>query len=181
MFGGSLFFWTHCTIAVESGLTLAVDEVWWELEAGVAAAGVAAVAVDATLLTTSIPLGTLVHICSRARITETHTCTVLLHAVITSTMIDSSLAVRTDVEPGNSAQLIHVSDRAGAVLGQNIGGLVPPLLSLCYFNVRSKADTSQLNLPHGTDNLKSVKTEKKIKSKKTDMLRSNSKQSGKSI
>jgi len=22
----------------------------------------------------------------------------------------------------------------------------------CYFNVRSKADTSQLNLPHGTDN-----------------------------
>jgi len=122
---GSLFFWTHCTIAVESGLTLAVDEVWWELEAGVAAAGVAAVAVDATLLTTSIPLGTLVHICSRARITETHTCTVLLHAVITSTMIDSSLAVRTDVEPGNSAQFIHVSDWAGAVLGRNIGGAGP--------------------------------------------------------
>ena len=22
----------------------------------------------------------------------------------------------------------------------------------CYFNVRSKADTSRLNLPHGTDN-----------------------------
>ena len=51
----------------------------------------------------------------------------------------------------------------------------------CYFNVRSKADISQLNLPHGTDNQKSVKTEKKLKSKKTDMLRSNSKQSGKSI
>ena len=50
----------------------------------------------------------------------------------------------------------------------------------CYFNVRSKADISQLNLPHGNDNLKSVKTEK-LKSKKTDMLRSNSKQSGKSI
>jgi len=48
----------------------------------------------------------------------------------------------------------------------------------CYFNVRSKAYISQLNLPHGTD--KSVKTEK-LKSKKTDMLRSNSKQSGKSI
>ena len=48
----------------------------------------------------------------------------------------------------------------------------------CYFNVRSKADISQLNLPHG--NVKSVKTEK-LKSKKTDMLRSNSKQSGKSI
>jgi len=50
----------------------------------------------------------------------------------------------------------------------------------CYFNVRSKADISQLNLPHGTDNIKSVKTEK-LKSKKTDMLRSNSKQSGRSI
>ena len=33
----------------------------------------------------------------------------------------------------------------------------------CYFNVRSKADISQLNLPHGTDNYKSVKTEKKTK------------------
>jgi len=32
------------------------------------------------------------------------------------------------------------------------------------FNVRSKADTSQLNLPHGTDN-KKWKTEK-LKSKK---------------
>jgi len=30
----------------------------------------------------------------------------------------------------------------------------------CYFNVRSKADISQLNLPHGTDNYKCVKTEK---------------------
>ena len=30
----------------------------------------------------------------------------------------------------------------------------------CYFDVRSKADISQLNLPHGTDNEKSVKTEK---------------------
>ena len=51
----------------------------------------------------------------------------------------------------------------------------------CYFNVRSKADISQLNLPHGTDNLKSVKTEKKLKSKKTDMLRSIGKQSGESV
>ena len=51
----------------------------------------------------------------------------------------------------------------------------------CYFNVRSKADISQLNLPHGNRQLKSVKTEKKLKSKKTDMLRSSSKQSGKSI
>ena len=52
----------------------------------------------------------------------------------------------------------------------------------CYFNVRSKADISQLNLPHGNRQLKSVKTEeKKLKSKKMDMLRSSSKQSGKSI
>ena len=36
----------------------------------------------------------------------------------------------------------------------------------CYFNVRSKANMSQLNLPHGTKKnrqLKSVKTEKKLK------------------
>jgi len=38
-----------------------------------------------------------------------------------------------------------------------------------YFNVRSKADMSQHNLPHGTNN-KKWKTEK-LKSKKTDMLR----------
>ena len=29
----------------------------------------------------------------------------------------------------------------------------------CYFNVRSKANMSQLNLPHGNRQLKSVKTE----------------------
>jgi len=51
----------------------------------------------------------------------------------------------------------------------------------CYFNVRSKADISQINLPHGNRQLKECKKEKKLKSKKTDMLRSNSKQSGKSI
>ena len=33
----------------------------------------------------------------------------------------------------------------------------------CYFNVRSKANMSQLNLPHGTDNSISVKTEKILK------------------
>jgi len=34
----------------------------------------------------------------------------------------------------------------------------------CYFNVRSKADMSQLNLPHGTDTTtKKCKTEKKTK------------------
>ena len=31
----------------------------------------------------------------------------------------------------------------------------------CYFNVRSKANMSQLNLPHGNRQLKSVKTEEK--------------------
>jgi len=35
----------------------------------------------------------------------------------------------------------------------------------CYFNVQSKADMSQLNLPHGTDNPK-VEKQKKTKSKK---------------
>ena len=39
----------------------------------------------------------------------------------------------------------------------------------CCFNVRSKADTSQLNLPRGNRQLKSGKTEE-LKSKKTDML-----------
>jgi len=43
----------------------------------------------------------------------------------------------------------------------------------CYFNVRSKADISQLNLPHGNRQLKKCKNrEKKLKSKKMDMLRS---------
>jgi len=50
----------------------------------------------------------------------------------------------------------------------------------CYFNVRSKADISQLNLLHGTKNYKAEKTEK-LKSKKTDMLRSIGKQSRKSM
>jgi len=49
----------------------------------------------------------------------------------------------------------------------------------CYFNLRSKADLSQFNLPHGT-NLKSEKR-KNQKGKKTDMLTSNSKQSGESV
>ena len=35
----------------------------------------------------------------------------------------------------------------------------------CYFNVRSKANMSQLNLPHGTDN-KKCKNRKKTKSRK---------------
>ena len=48
-----------------------------------------------------------------------------------------------------------------------------PYDTRCCFNVRLKADNSQLNLPHGT-----VLNRKKTKKKKMDMLRSNSKQSG---
>ena len=35
----------------------------------------------------------------------------------------------------------------------------------CYFNVQSKADTSQLNLPHGTNNYnaENIKSKKKVK------------------
>ena len=65
-----------------------------------------------------------------------------------------------------SQMLIHsyvVRCLALAVLRQHVAvalalTLVALLTSLirydtrCYFNVRSKADISQLNLPHGTDN-----------------------------
>ena len=37
--------------------------------------------------------------------------------------------------------------------------------TICCFNVRSKADISQLNLPHGTNNWK-VENRKKLKSNK---------------
>jgi len=47
--------------------------------------------------------------------------------------------------------------------------------------MRSKANMSQLNLPHGNWQLKSVKNRKKTKSGKTDMLRNNSKQSRESM
>jgi len=49
------------------------------------------------------------------------------------------------------------------------------------FNVRSKADISQLNLLHGNDNYKVEKKEKLKSKKKTDMLRSIGKQSGESM
>jgi len=42
--------------------------------------------------------------------------------------------------------------------------------SRCFFNVRSKADTSQLNLPHGTKKVERKKEELKIQ--KPGMLRS---------
>ena len=47
----------------------------------------------------------------------------------------------------------------------------------CYFNVRSKADMSQLNLPHGNRQLKSIKAEK-LRSKRRNLLTSNSKSLG---
>ena len=52
----------------------------------------------------------------------------------------------------------------------------------CYFNVRSKADISQaVSLIYRTEpTTKKCKNRKKLESKKTDMLRSSSKQSGKS-
>jgi len=40
-----------------------------------------------------------------------------------------------------------------------------PYDTRCYFNVRSKADMSQLNLPHGTNN-KKVENRKSKKVKK---------------
>ena len=46
-----------------------------------------------------------------------------------------------------------------------------------YFNVRSKADTSRLNLPHGTDNW-TVENRKTKNENKSIMLRSISKQPG---
>ena len=48
-----------------------------------------------------------------------------------------------------------------------------------YFNVRSKADTSQLNLPHGPTTKKCE--ERKTKKQKTAMLGSIGKQSGESV
>jgi len=39
----------------------------------------------------------------------------------------------------------------GALDGQQAKKLVVRYDTRCYFNVRSKADISQLNLPHGTD------------------------------
>jgi len=55
--------------------------------------------------------------------------------------------------------------------------------TICYFDVQSKADMSQLKLVKTTarnQQLKSGKTEK-LKSKQTDMLRSIGKQSGESV
>jgi len=49
----------------------------------------------------------------------------------------------------------------------------------CYFYVSSKAEVNKLNLTHGTI-IKKWKREK-LKSKKTDMLRSIGKQSGESV
>ena len=49
----------------------------------------------------------------------------------------------------------------------------------CYFNVQSKADMSQLNLPHGTNNY--TVENRKTKEQNTGMLRSIGKQYGESV
>ena len=46
----------------------------------------------------------------------------------------------------------------------------------CYFNVRSKANMNQLNLPHGNRQLKSVKKTEKLKVENRYAIRNNSKQ-----
>ena len=48
----------------------------------------------------------------------------------------------------------------------------------CYFNVRSKADMSQIKLQHETTTNSGEQEDKKVK---TDMLRSIGKQSGESV
>jgi len=48
----------------------------------------------------------------------------------------------------------------------------------CCFNARSKADINQLNLPHGTEKLKSEEKRKQNQKVQTDMLRSIGKKSG---
>ena len=45
----------------------------------------------------------------------------------------------------------ELSESEKTVLGQLTGHCIR-YDTRCYFNVRSKADISQLNLPHGTDN-----------------------------
>ena len=63
-----------------------------------------------------------------------------------------------------SALTLLVGRQEGHPAGKKLSGGVLAWLSVwcevhtirydtrCYFNVRSKADISQLNLPHGTDN-----------------------------
>jgi len=56
-----------------------------------------------------------------------------------------------------AARLLLTAGRAAIdryLLPAGLTAANPPLRydTRCYFNVRSKADISQLNLPHGTDN-----------------------------
>ena len=51
--------------------------------------------------------------------------------------------------------VISCHRHTGATLACLLGCIIVDRLrydTRCYFNVRSKADISQLNLPHGTDN-----------------------------
>ena len=62
-------------------------------------------------------------------------------------------------------------------------GLTPVYTSRgCYFNVRSKADMSQLNLPHGTNNKwKTEKSKKKLKKRTGSEVSVYSPDSGESV
>ena len=51
---------------------------------------------------------------------------------------------------GDTVECVSGCDRVDGSWGQELVGLRYD--TRCYFNVRSKADASQLNLPHGNDN-----------------------------
>ena len=63
----------------------------------------------------------------------------------------------TLIGPRCSRRVICALSLGGCLLQEHDGVRHPVLYAIrydtrCYFNVRSKADISQLNLPHGTDN-----------------------------
>jgi len=49
-------------------------------------------------------------------------------------------------------QKVEESTRDNHVLARNFAEYTIRYDTTCYFNVRSKADMSRLNLPHGNDN-----------------------------
>jgi len=55
----------------------------------------------------------------------------------------------TDATDNNIEYQLSIKCKQDALLLQR---LRYDTITRCYFNVRSKADISQLNLPHGTDN-----------------------------
>ena len=80
---------------------------------------------------------------------------------------DTVIAYTTHEDRPN---ILSASSRHVAKQRCGLGSIIPVLPcrvhcirydTRCYFNVRSKADISQLNLPHGTDNEKNVKNRNK--------------------